>query len=95
MYFGKDFQVPSNNVKVVRVIVQKGQPSKLQLFPDKLKAQQPVVLTNLQIVLTDTVFLKNLTHPVCMTRPQRFIHHIQGPRYYNVYSRRKESFNIH
>ena len=39
-------------------------------------------------------WLKNLTHPVCIARPTRFIRHIQGPRYYKICIHRKKSSSI-
>ena len=47
-----------------------------------------------QIVITDVPLLKNLTHPVCIARPTRFIRHIQGPRYYKICIHRKKSSSI-
>ena len=40
------------------------------------------------------ILLKNLTHPVCIARPTRFIRHIQGTRYYKICIHRKKSSSI-
>lgn len=56
LYYDATVQISTDEFKVVRVMHQRGEGSKRQLFVDKMHSQQPVKLSNLQSASSGTIF---------------------------------------
>ena len=61
MYFDIQLHTGKDKTQSVRVIVQRGESSKRQLFLNKLQTQQPITLSNLQVAPSSMVFLNKGT----------------------------------
>ena len=61
LYFDIQLQTGKHETQSVRVMVQRGESSKRQLFLNKLQTQQPIKLSNLQVTPSNMVFLNKGT----------------------------------
>ena len=61
LYFDISLLTAKDKTQLVRVMVQRGESSKRQLFLQKMQAQQPVTLSNLQVASSNMVFLNRRT----------------------------------
>ncbi|XP_074615270.1 uncharacterized protein LOC141874766 [Acropora palmata] len=61
LYFDISLLTAKDKTQLVRVIVQRGESSKRQLFLQKMQTQQPVTLSNLQVASSNMVFLNRGT----------------------------------
>ena len=61
LYFDIQLQTGKDETQSVRVMVQRGESSKRQLFLNKLQTQQPIKLSNLQVTPSNMVFLNKGT----------------------------------
>ena len=61
LYFDVHLQVSNDQTKIIRVMHQKGEGTKRQLFNDKMTAQQPIRLRNLPLSASGTLFLNKGT----------------------------------
>lgn len=61
LYFDIQLQTEKDKTQSVRVMVQRGESSKRQLFLNKLQTQQPITLSNLQVASSNMVFLNKGT----------------------------------
>ena len=56
LYFDVKVQTSKQEGKIVKVMHQKGDGSKRQVFVDKMNAQQPVKISNLSVTASGTIF---------------------------------------
>ena len=61
LYFDVNLLTAKDKTQLVRVMVQRGESSKRQLFLQKMQTQQPVKLSNLQVASSNMVFLNRGT----------------------------------
>ena len=61
LYFDIQLQTGKDKTQCVRVMVQRGEPSKRQLLLNKMQTKQPTTLSNLQVAASNMVFLNKGT----------------------------------
>ncbi|PFX15735.1 ATP-dependent DNA helicase PIF1 [Stylophora pistillata] len=61
LYFNISLLTAKDKTQLVRVMVQRGESSKRQLFLQKMETQQPVTLSNLQVASSNMVFINKGT----------------------------------
>ena len=72
LYFDISLLSAKDKTQLVRVMVQRGESSKRQLFLQKMQSQQPVTLSNLQVASSNMVLLNRRT--VIQDAPPHSIH---------------------
>lgn len=65
LYFDIQLKTGKDETHSVRIMVQRGESSKCQVFLNKLQSQQPITLSNLQVAPSNMVFLQGYSYSRC------------------------------